>query len=78
MGDVLIRFVDVHKAFGTKHVYRGLDVELRRGVDHQGVYCVLTWPRRASRKEFEEGSPAERDRDLVLVGRWCDLTGTFL
>ena len=31
MGEVLIRFVDVHKAFGTKHVYRGLDVELRRG-----------------------------------------------
>lgn len=31
MGDVLIRFENVHKAFGPKQVYRGLDLTFRRG-----------------------------------------------
>ena len=31
MGDVLIRFSHVKKAFGPKEVYKGLDLEFRRG-----------------------------------------------
>jgi phospholipid/cholesterol/gamma-HCH transport system ATP-binding protein len=31
MGEVLIRFSDVRKSFGPKEVYKGLDLELRRG-----------------------------------------------
>ena len=29
--DILIRFEDVHRSFGSKHVLRGLDLEIRRG-----------------------------------------------
>jgi phospholipid/cholesterol/gamma-HCH transport system ATP-binding protein len=31
MGEVLIRFKDVHKRFGPKVIYSGLDLEIRRG-----------------------------------------------
>lgn len=30
-GEVLIRFADVHKSFGPKVIYRGLNLEIRRG-----------------------------------------------